>query len=141
MKNIIIILLIIAILFLAGFLAFLLLKNKAQPSITLSSKVNEGEGLSIEVEPVDFSPSEPVKLRIGFTTHQGDLNFDMTKVSYLLDDKNNKYVPSSWDGGSGGHHLSGALYFSEPIGNSKTMKFIIENVYNIEKREFLWEIK
>ena len=120
---------------------FLLLKNKAQPSITLSSKVNEGEGLSIEVEPVDFSHSEPVKLRNGFTTHQGDLNFDMTKVSYLLDDKNNKYVPSSLDGGSGGHHLSGALYFSEPIGNSKTMKFIIENVYNIEKREFLWEIK
>ena len=65
----------------------------------------------------------------------------MTKISYLLDDKNNKYTPASWDGGSGGHHLEGTLYFSEPIGNAKIMKFVIESVYNIEKREFFWEIK
>ena len=70
-----------------------------------------------------------------------DLDFDLTKISYLLDDKNNKYVPASWDGGSGGHHLSGTLYFSEPIKAAKTIKFVIENVYNVEKRAFIWEIK
>ena len=141
MKNVIIIILVAAILLLSGFLFFTLSKNKTQPSIALGLKVNEGGGLSIEAVPIDFSASKPVKLQIDFTTHQGDLNFDLTKISYLLDDKNNKYVPVSWDGGNGGHHLSGALLFSKPIRDTKTMIFIIENVYNVEKREFIWEIE
>ena len=146
MKEVKAILLIIVVLLLAGLGYFVLLKNKplqeqVQPPTILEPRVNDEGGLSIEATPVDFSFSTPVKLKIDFTTHQGDLKFDLTKISYLLDDKNNKYVPASWDGGSGGHHLSGTLYFSEPIKDAKTIKFVIENVYNVEKRAFIWEIK
>lgn len=146
MKNIKAILLIIAVLLLAGLGYFALLKNRTpqeqvQPSTTLEPRVNNEGGVSVEATPVDFSFLTPVKLKIAFTTHQGDLDFDLTKISYLLDDKNNKYTPASWDGGSGGHHLSGTLSFSGVIKGAKTIKFVIENVYNIEKREFIWEIK
>lgn len=140
-KSVIIIILVIAVLASAGFAYFALQKNKIKPPITLGSKTNEGGGLSVEVEPINFSFSNPVKLKIAFTTHQGDLNFDLTKISYLLDDKNNKYFPERWDGGSGGHHLEGTLYFLGPIKETKTIKFVIENVYSVEKREFFWQIK
>lgn len=156
MKNTKIVLLIIfVILILAGFVYFALFKKQpskeqsqtanentsAENLKGLGSQVNGEGGVSVEVTPIDFSFSTPVKLKVDFTTHQGNLDFDMTKISYLLDDKNNKYIPSSWEGGSGGHHISGALSFSEPIKDTKTIKFVIENVSNVEKREFLWEIK
>ena len=146
MKNIKIILLIIVILFFAGFGYFVLLKNKPfqgqlQPLIILGPQVNDEGGVSIEVTPIDFSLSKPVQLKITFNTHQGNLDFDLTKISYLLDDKNNKYIPVSWEGGSGGHHLSGVLVFPAINKDAKTMKFVIENVYNAEKREFFWEIE
>lgn len=141
MKSVIIIILVVAVLVFAGFAYFTLQKNKIQPSITLSSRVNEGGGLSIEVTPIDFSLLKPVKLQISFTTHQGNLDFDLTKISYMTDDKGKKYFPERWEGGSGGHHLAGTLYFSSPINDTKTMEFTIENIYNVEKREFLWQIK
>ncbi len=144
MKNTkIVLLIIVIILILAGFFYFTLFKKQpsAENSTGLAPQVKDEGGVSIEVAPIDFSFSTPVKLKVDFTTHQGNLDFDITKISYLLDDKNNKYIPVSWEGGSGGHHLSGALSFSEPIKDTKTIKFVIENVYNVEKREFLWEIK
>ncbi len=140
MKNIKIILLIIIVLFLAGIGYFAFNNGSNQPAASLEPQVKDEGGVSIEVAPMDFSFSKPVKLKISFTTHQGNLDFDMTKISYLIDDKNNKYIPNSWDGGTGGHHLSGTLYFSEPVKNTKTMKLVIENVYGVEKREFFWEI-
>jgi len=144
MKNTKIVLLIIfVILILAGFVYFALFKKQlsVENLTDLGPQVNDEGGVSAEVTPIDFSFSTPVKLKIDFTTHQGNLDFDMTKISYLLDDKNNKYIPASWDGGSGGHHLSGTLSFSEPIKDTKTIKFTIENVYNVEKREFFWQVK
>lgn len=149
MKNIKIILLIIVILLLAGLGYFVLIKNKTsqeevQPSKTLSlllPEMNEGGGLSITVTPIDFSFEKPVQFKIAFETHQGDLNFDLTKISYLLDDKNNKYIPVSWEGGTGGHHLSGTLVFPEIPNNTKQIKLFIKNVYDIESRQFLWNLK
>lgn len=130
-------------------ISFFIIKNKqsiisnsnSNQVINLSAKENSAGGLDIKVEPIDFSFSKPVQLKIIFDTHQGDLDFDITKISYLLDDKNNKYIPSSWQGGSGGHHLSGTLVFPKITNNAKQIKLIIKDVYNIELREFLWNLE
>ena len=150
MKNIKIILLIIIVLLLASIGYFVLQNNffqsannnsSNQPAASLEPQVKDEARVSVEVAPINFSLGKPFQFKVSFTTHEGNLDFDMTKISYLIDDKNNKYIPNSWDGGSGGHHLSGTLSFPALAQGSKTMKLIIENVYNVEKREFFWEIK
>lgn len=108
--------------------------------ISLSVKSNEGGGLSIEVTPVDFSFGKEVNFKIGFNTHQGDLDFDLTKLSVLRDDKNNEYLPISWEGGSSGHHIEGNILFPALKDGSKELKLVIKDIYGVKEREFFWQL-
>lgn len=152
-KNIIILILLI----IAGFLIYGYLKSRPNPangqntqtqqppanqnqSANLETKTNTAGGLVVDVTPIDLKPDNQIKLEIKFTTHQGDLNFDLLKQALLVDDKNQPYVPLSWDGGSGGHHLEGALIFPAVASDAKRIKLIIKNIYDIPEREFEWEL-
>lgn len=109
--------------------------------LSLAPQINNEEGVLIEVAPTDFAPTQPIKFEITFTTHQGDLDFDLTKQAILYDENGNQYLPLSWDGGRGGHHLSGALIFPAISADAKNMKLIIKDIYGVAKRKFEWEIK
>lgn len=74
-------------------------------------------------------------------THQGSLDFDLTKISHLEDHKGNMYQPLSWGGSSpGGHHRSGTLSFPRLTEKTKFIKLIIKNVYNVPERVFKWKL-
>lgn len=105
----------------------------------LPSKINDGGGLSIEVKPIDFSFDTQAKFEITLDTHQGDLDFDLTKKAVLFDAENNKYLPLEWQGKSGGHHITGILVFPM-IKKTEKIKFIINDIYNVKEREFLWSL-
>lgn len=107
--------------------------------INLSSQTNNEGGVSVEVRPVDFQPGGQTKFEISFDTHQGDLDFDLTKISVLTDDQGNQYLPLEWQGGQGGHHLSGTLIFSAISGNVKQIKLILGDIYGVKEREFSWK--
>lgn len=107
----------------------------------LAVKTNNENGLSIEATPIDFFLEKPIQIEIKFTTHQGDLNFDLTKNAVLIDDKNQQYLPLTWSGGNGGHHLSGTLVFPTISKETKNIKLIINNVYNIKERIFEWNLE
>lgn len=106
----------------------------------LTVKTNSENGLSVKATPIDFSWKKPVQIEIKFTTHQGDLNFDLTKNAVLINDKNQQYLPLSWSGGNGGHHLSGILVFPAISKETKNIKLIINNVYNTKERIFEWNL-
>ena len=106
----------------------------------LWAKINSENFVSIEVKPTDFSFNKPIRFDVSISTHQGSLDFDLTKMSHLEDDKGNIYQPSSWEGSPpGGHHRSGILSFPRLSEKTKFIKLTIENVYNVPERVFKWE--
>ncbi|MBU1017159.1 hypothetical protein KJ678_03310 [Patescibacteria group bacterium] len=108
---------------------------------SLPTKNNEGSGLSIDVTPIDFSPGKLIQFEIAFNTHQGNLDLDLTQQSVLIDDFGNTYLPLEWQGGRGGHHLSGKLIFPPLKSTTKTLKLAINNVYGIKERIFEWGLE
>lgn len=110
-------------------------------ALDLPEKTNNENAVTITAKPVNFGLNAPVKFDISLTTHQGSLDYDLTKISVLKDAEGNTYEPVSWDGSPpGGHHRSGTLTF--PALNAKTgsMKLIIKGVYEIPERVFEWEL-
>ena len=108
---------------------------------SLLSKINDENRVSIEVKPIDFSFDSEVKFNVAINTHWDSLDFDMTKISILEDDKGNKYLPLKWDGSPpGGHHRFGVLTFPKLKGNTSYIKLIIKDVYGIPERVFVWRL-
>ncbi len=107
----------------------------------LPEKTNSENALTITAKPIDFSFVAPVKFDITLTTHQGSLDYDMAKISVLLDAEGNKYQPLEWSGSPpGGHHRSGTLEFPALDGKTGSMKLIIKGVYNVPERVFEWSL-
>ncbi len=135
----------ILIIILAVF-GFLAIKNKSisketpvsgSDTISLQPQINDEGGVSIEANPVNFDINNP-RFQISFTTHQGDLDFNLTDIATLIVDGEKEYLPVQWDGGRGGHHLSGILSFPALSKNIKNMKLVVKDVYGIAAREFFW---
>ena len=150
MKNII---LIIVALIVIGAGAWILWKKKTiSKSANDTSNVSEatkfqesktdsqnGVEVVVKIKPLvcdEFCENEAT-FDVSFTTHEGDLSFDLVKASRLEID-GQILQAKSWDGGSGGHHLNGTLTF--PGIEKKPTKMIlrIENIAGAN-RTFTWE--
>ncbi len=107
----------------------------------LPSKTNNENRVSIEVKPLDFSFDKEVKFEIAINTHWGSLDFNLTEISILEDDKGNKYLPVEWKGSPpGGHHRRGILIFPKLEDKTSYIKLVIKDVYNVPERVFTWNI-
>ena len=113
---------------------------QASPEVALSSKTNTGGGLTVEVTSAGYVAGEPVRFEVIFNTHQGDLNFDLTKQSVLVDDAGNEYLPVEWQGGTGGHHLSGQLIFPSINSEATKITLVISDIYEVKERMFEWDL-
>lgn len=114
--------------------------NVKENILALESQTNEEGGLSITVKPVNFSLGKEIRFEVSFNTHQGDLAFDLTRQAVLTDDRNNRYAPLGWQGGTGGHHISGTLAFPAIPSGAKSMKLVIGDIYGIKERIFEWPL-
>lgn len=135
-----------------GIGGWILLKNK-KPTNTLSKNIvssdakfqeaktdsQNGVEAVVKIKPLvcdEFCENE-ASFDVSFTTHEGDLSFDLVKISTLEAD--GQILPAkNWDGGSGGHHLSGTLTF--PGLNEEPEKMILRmrNIAGAD-RTFTWE--
>lgn len=104
----------------------------------LTSKINDEGGLSIEIRPLDFAFNKELRLEVLLDTHQGNLDFDLTKKTVLIDDQGNQYLPLEWQGEIGGHHLSGMLIFPSISPETTKIELKIFNVYGVKERKFSW---
>ncbi|HEB12974.1 MAG TPA: hypothetical protein ENI11_04810 [Actinobacteria bacterium] len=109
-------------------------------SKSLQPQTSEEGNLSIQVTPVSVSPGQPVLFGISFTTHQDDLDFDLSQQATLFDDRGDSYKPVSWDGGSGGHHLSGKIEFTPLPAGTKQIRLVLYDLYGVEERVFKWTL-
>ncbi|MEW6410331.1 MAG: hypothetical protein AB1488_09530 [Nitrospirota bacterium] len=113
----------------------------AVAEIDLPAKINRENLVSITVKPIKFSYNKTIEFHIKIDTHQGSLDFDLTQISLLEDDKGNIYKPSSWEGSPpGGHHRSGMLRFPKLSEKTKFIKLIIKDVYDVPERLFKWDL-
>ncbi len=107
----------------------------------LEPLVNDQNSVTVEVEPLDIKLDEPVRFRVSFNTHQGDLNFDLTQISLLEDDQGNTIQPLRWEGSPpGGHHRKGILVFPELTAQTKWIKLTVRDVYDVPERVFEWKL-
>lgn len=132
--------------------AFLLTNNQsptnssntitAAPMINLPSKSGSQNGVTFEVDPMDFNFEGPVSFRIKIDAHSGSLDFSPAPISILEDDQGNQYQPLNWDGSlPGGHHQSGILTFPRINNSVKRLQLIIGADSDLEPLVFSWNLE
>src|SRR3989304_8731119 len=91
----------IAIILIFSYLTILnLRKNNEFPTLTKvgnETKVSE-DLVTVEATPKNLANESKTVIDIKFTTHSGDLNYDMVGISRLSADLGNSYKALSWDG-------------------------------------------
>lgn len=116
--------------------------NQAMENLKTDYAPQEQNGKEIEVTvtPIQFEKGIPIKFKVTISTHTIDLDYDIRQLSKLKDDKGNSYNARFWDGGKGGHHLSGELTFDNLQDVVKQLQLTIENINGLD-RQFKWSLK
>ena len=102
-------------------------------------QVSDQGDVAIKVKPLSLKSGSEVKFQLSLDTHSVELNYDLVEKSSLTDDQGRTLKPISWDGGSGGHHLSGKLVFPD-TDKVKTLELVISGIDGVD-RKFKWEIR
>ena len=102
-------------------------------TFTLSSKVVNQNGLTIQATPQPFKYGDPVKISLALDTHSEALSFDLTQLATLQDSNGTTYAPTGWSGSPpSGHHVSGTLDFPALNGQPSSTQLILKNVYGAD---------
>lgn len=103
-----------------------------------------GGAVSIDVKWLGIE-NDKLVFDVSMNTHSVNLDqYDLGKLSVLLDEQGNQYIPSSWESAPGGHHRKGTLTFATPdsLGQGKTkyVELIVRDVAGVGERIFKWEV-
>lgn len=111
-------------------------------TFNLAAKENNVNGVSVEVEPMDFTLDEPARFSVSLSTHSVSLDFEMTEISILEDGQGNAYGATGWEGSPpGGHHRSGTLVFPALGGETKSIKLTLKGISGGSERVFEWSLR
>lgn len=110
------------------------------------SRTDEQGAVIVAVTPENLgNRGNTLNFRITMNTHSVNLGMDLTKLVTLQTDTGLNVSPISWNGPSGGHHISGTLLFpsiieGKPIleGASHLTLVILE--VGVPQRTFTWEL-
>ncbi len=127
---------------LAVVFGFSFLSSASQAAVDLPAQLNKENRVSIKVKPVEFEFGKPANFAVSLNAHSGSLDFDLTKISVLEDDKGGIYRPTGWDGSPpGGHHRSGTLSFPQIATGTKVIKLTVRDIYDVPERIFEWVLQ
>jgi len=115
------------------------IQQKSNNSASYQSQTNEKGSVIVEVTPLLLTSGKDASFTVTFTTHSGDLNYDIAAISKLTDNKGKEYDPISWTGGKGGHHLEGTLIFSKLSQDASSVTLTIPGIDN-QDRIFKWRL-
>jgi hypothetical protein len=109
------------------------------------SRLDSQGAVEIEIIPPDLNLSrETLDFNVSLNTHSVDLSMDLIPLITLETDTGHRIKPLTWDGPSGGHHLSGILSFPAVLNGTSVLEgvtrleIIIENI-DAQERVFIWE--
>lgn len=88
-------------------------RHEVAPSTTYETKTDERGSVTVEVKPIELSPSAAEWLfEVALDTHSVELDDDMAANAFLVDGEGKEYQVIVWDGDPpGGHHRKGILMF------------------------------
>ncbi len=102
--------------------------------------------VSVDVTPINLTdPGDSLDFEVSLNTHSVNLNMDVASLASLNTDNGNTVKGIAWDGGSGGHHVSGKLSFPAIIGGKSildgatTLTLTIKNI-DAPERVFTWSL-
>ena len=113
--------------------------DKSNTNIVYQPQINEKGSVVVEATPLSLTLENNVSFNVTFTTHTGDLSYDVAAIAKLSDNKGNVYDPISWTGGKGGHHLSGTLTFPKLSSQANSVTLEILGIDNFD-RIFEWKL-
>src|SRR3989344_2880430 len=101
----------------------------------------DGGNVTVIATPEVLQVGKQPRIKLIFDTHTEELDFDVSKVSILLDDAGNTYSESIWEGSPpGGHHINGKLIFDKQLKEASKIKLVITDVSGIKERVFEWKL-
>jgi hypothetical protein len=78
----------------------------------LSAQMDEQGAVTVEIRPLNLDqPGETLDFEVRMDTHSVDLSMDLAALATLTTDTGRTVQAAAWDGGAGGHHVSGRLSF------------------------------
>lgn len=102
--------------------------------------------VEVDITPTNLAnPGESLDFEVGLNTHSVNLNMDLAKLATLKTDTGLSVPASSWNGESGGHHVSGTLTFPAQVNGkrltegAKVLTLVIQNV-DAPERTFTWQM-
>ena len=115
------------------------IQQKSNSSVLYKQQIDEKGSVVVEVTPISLASENNTSFTLSFTTHSGDLNYDVVVIAKLADNKGNTYKPISWTGGKGGHHISGTLTFAKLSQEASAVTLTIPGIDNFD-RVFEWKL-
>ena len=114
--------------------------NTVAPSLPTEPRDSQGGAVTVEV-----TPGGAVDGKLAFTvrptTHYVNLNYDFKSLAALKDDLGRTYTALAWEGGNGGHHVSGTLSFDNLQPGTKWVELEMKDIAGVPRRTFRWDVK
>lgn len=124
-------------------------QNTSIPTVSNSDdliRTDEQGAVSFSVQPLNLnSPSETLDFEVSMNTHSVNLNMDVASLATLTTDNGNTAQGIAWEGGSGGHHVSGTLFFPASVDGKSildgatSLTLTIKNI-DAPERVFTWSL-
>lgn len=110
---------------------------------TFPPRVSNAGQVVIEVIPLNLNqPEETLHFQVAMNTHSVELGYDLAQLAVLRTDRGDEVSGLRWDGGRGGHHVNGTLYFPVmDLDGARWVELVIQDVANVPERVFRWEMK
>lgn len=107
-----------------------------------ASKEFDQGNVTVVVKPISLSADLPPQFDVVFDTHTEELDFDVEKISKLMDDLGNEYGKANWNGTpAGGHHRKGVLTFDRVLNSAAgSVTLTFNEIAGIPVRSFSWEV-
>lgn len=121
---------------------------ETQPAVPLASQKSETNlstqtktfgVVEVEVAPEQMSAGSPIIFKLALNNHSIDLDFDLTQISELKDDRGNGYLAQKWTGNTGSHHLQGDLIFDTLKPGTQNITLIIKDI-DQTTNTFTWNL-
>lgn len=113
--------------------------DQSNMDTSYQSQLAQMGAVDVEITPEKLKVGETSIFEVSLNTHSVDLDYDFTSILTLTDNNGTLYKATEWVGGSGGHHLSGAVGFEKLDENVKNVTLKIDGIDNSSER-FTWSL-